>query len=170
MNISKAARRALNPIERKIKSEPVEWAYFLRNNDGKELFNIKGHETGIPMGKRNRWYKLLILNNKKIFTHNHPGEKMNSLKLSINDVIVSIFQGCREVRAVSEDGFCHLAEIPKMNPVKKFKCMYNLVDYHVLLQITKTSIGFKEQYRKMQKKVFKDWGIKFRMIKLKESL
>lgn len=169
MNISKAARRALIPIERKIMNERVECGYFLRNEDGKELLHLRGHESGIHLGKHHKWHKLLLFSNNKIFTHNHPDETKRFLFLSPNDLIVGIFQNCREVRAVSEDGFCHLAEIPKMGLIKKIKCLYNLADYLIFRSVPIKHRRFREAYRKLQKKISKDWGIKFRMIKLPES-
>lgn len=169
MNISKAARQALIPIERNIMNEPVEHAYFLRNKDGKEFFYKKGHESGIPMRNYMKQHRLLFRDNKKLFTHNHPGETKKSLSLSPNDIFAGIYMNCREVRAVSEDGFCHIAEIPKMDLNEKINCLNKLFKYLVLLIMAKTLTQFRKQYRIMQKEVTKEWGIKFRMIKLPES-
>ncbi len=125
MNISNTTiRLALIPVEREIMKKPVEYAVAI-NKNGKQRGFI-GNESHVDT--KPRWYKIFFPNDKTL-THNHPKAKKNTLSLSLNDMFHGIEQGFQEVRALSEDGYCALVEIPKMGIFKKFKLLNKLKEY-----------------------------------------
>jgi hypothetical protein len=178
-NISKAAWEALIPIERNIKSKPVEHACRLDNNTGEILFQNSGIDNFV--GKKH-------IKNYLIDTHNHPSGKHCSIDsyLSYTDIRDAIRHNDRENRVVIGDGFCHLIEIPKLDFLKKLKCKLILNKYEKLeKEIRKyVKVQFKSEpkevrivfgnkaiwflIRKMQKELQKVGGFKFRTIKLPE--
>jgi len=68
MNISKAARTALIPIENTIKNQPVEYGVGI-SNSGKFLGSVVGNASSIGVGTPG----FLFNKDCTIFTHNHPG-------------------------------------------------------------------------------------------------
>lgn len=178
-NISKTAWEALIPVERKIKSKSIEHARRLDNNTGKVLFRNTGTEDSVTVKK---------IKDFLIGTHNHPSEKHCAIDsyLSFADIRNAIRFNDREKRAVTNDGFCHLVELPPLGRLKKLECKYvlhtykklqkKLIKYVIdelkseskelrLLFLEKASWALR---RKMQRTLEKISGLKFRTIKLPE--
>jgi len=156
MNISSAAKKALIPVEREIMFQPVEHLYQL-NNQGKVIIHLKGNTDSV---------NIKYMQDNLISTHNHPEKSYYNNFLSTSDIICAIKLRNREVRAITQDGYCHLAEIPEMDFFEKFNCQCTLIRYKDLFK--------KEGYswsliRKMKKEIEKAYGIKFRTILLPKN-
>lgn len=156
MNISTAARQALMPIERKIKSEPIENLYIL-NNRG----NIIQTETGSKHTVNFELAQKSSCKDRFILTHNHP----SSSPLSPKDIKSGIEDNFCEVRATTKDGLCHLVEIPNLSEQQKAKCFGFLEVYQDLAKTLGLNIN---TVRAAQKKLEEYGGLKFRTIKLPE--
>jgi len=141
MNISSATRQALIPIERKIRKEPVEHFVAL-DKANKLLCENQGKDNSVDI--KHRWYSIFLPNDKKL-THNHPNATKNTLKLSINDIYHGIIGGFQEVRAVSQDGYCALVEIPKMGLFEKIKWRKKLLEYDKSLEKSKKQIEINSE-------------------------
>jgi len=155
MNISKAARKALIPIEREISKQPVEHLYLL-NKTGKILSKAIGTAKNVNI--------LLVPPDSFIATHNHPS---GSRSLSPIDIYGAIYWNLREIRAVTKKELCHLAEIPKLDIDKKNKCLSITEKYIILSKCGKD--WNLSLYRKMRKELKKSGGLKFRTIKLSKT-
>jgi hypothetical protein len=163
MNISKAARQSLIPIEKEIKSKQIEYVSVL-NKVGKILSKAIGNKDGVHIS---------IPSDSFIVTHNHPDELVRSGALSPSDILIGILYKLREVRAVTQDGFCHLVEIPKkMGVLKRIKCSIVVNKYNNEMNdlIKRNELSYSKTWtflRKMHKEL-KNFGLKFRTIKLPE--
>ncbi len=152
------------------------------------MFNAEGDENGINLKKyhhvRNNFRSETSAGNK-IFTHNHPDIFMRELYLSPADIGMGIKQGYREIRAVSEDGFCHLVEIPGMHLIKKKHCYLITQKYEISLDsiidsfnrtyaeltpsdkvIKETNKRILNHIKEMNKLLERTGGLKFRKLKL----
>jgi len=152
MNISSAAKRALIPIEREIMSQPIEYFYQL-NNQGEILTHLKGNTDSVG---------IKYIKDDLISTHNHPTGKF----LTTIDIMSAIRLRNREIRVVTKDGYCHLAEIPKLDFFEKMNCQSLLIRYQDLFNKEGYSWGL---IRKMKKDIKKNYGLKFRTILLPKS-
>jgi hypothetical protein len=153
MNISYIAKKALIPIEREIKTQPVEHFYQL-NNKGEILSHFKGDIDRV---------EIKYVEDNLISTHNHPNS--NNF-LSTIDIINAIRLNNREMRVITKDGYCHLAEIPKIAPLKRMDCIITLIRYRNLYN----EEGYSwKLIRKMKKEIEKTFGLKFRTVLLPKS-
>lgn len=152
MNISKAARQALIPIEREIMSKPVEHAYQLSKSGGILAENL---------GEKSQCHLKDI--DTYVYTHNHPS---GCIKFSSADILMAIKYKCREVRVIVNKGLCGLVEIPKfaLNNEKllEFLNNHNLLEEFVIIE------NLNRYSRKRDKELKKIGGLKFRTIKLPE--
>jgi hypothetical protein len=165
MNISKAARQTLIPIEKDIMNKSTEYGYQLTNL-GKSIANFTGTKNQVLITSNNN-----INIGGLIFTHNHPQKSF----LSITDINTAIARKYREFRTISANGRCHLVEISKMTSQNLMKCLHILNKYDFLIKDfirTDTQAFTKKEYwnliRKMRKDLEKVGGLKFRTIKLPE--
>ena len=171
MNISRAARTALIPIERTIIAKPVEYAYQL-DRQGNILSANIGTRTCVssPFTKGAR-----------IGTHNHPALKKRtsvSNGLSPNDIGAGIEKCHNETRSVFNikniGNFCHLVEIPPLDRATKER-LFNIVDaqdYLLRKNVGIFSFSNSKKLTKLTGEFYKELekvgGLKFRTIKLPE--
>jgi hypothetical protein len=168
MNITQAVREALIPIEYKIMCEAVENAYCL-SKTGKISSNSIGNDHKV---------KFYVPKDAYVFTHNHPKSKFYGFGLSPKDIIAGIKYGIREVRAVNEDGFCHLVEVPNLDEkakkkclkiLKKYKILWKVIDHTPVFVCKMLKIPYDSIRRKMNKELAKAGRLKFRTLPITEE-
>lgn len=161
MNITKAARQALIPIEKKIKSEPIEHLYQLDRN-GKILEHDIGTADSVNASS---WP-----DETYIFTHNHPYTGYKRIRLSTNDITCAVRHGRQcEFRAVSGDGFCRLVEVPQLSARKRLSCFKIIDKFELKIKKALTDKDICSLYKKMENKLKKIGGLKFRTVPLPET-
>lgn len=160
MNISKAARQALIPIEKAIKSEPIEHLYQLDRN-GKILKHDRGTADSV-----NPWF---LPDETFIFTHNHPYMGYKRIRLSGGDITCAVRHGQCEFRAVSTDGFCRLVEVPQLSARKKLSCFKIIDKFELKIKKAISNEEIQSLYKKMENKLKKVGGLKFRTVLLPEA-